>query len=191
MDFVFSEGHTGEFTPPRSPRMSFLSKRTEGKNNAPPREIEVVARTPVGDYTPSPRPTRKEGGVSVEDLLKSAAIMGDQQMLDRLLQEGLSVNCNDEIGNSPLHHCCEHGHVTLVRRLLEYEADVSATNQSYLTPLHVAAVNGHCEIATLLLKHNAPLDHTDVGGMTGAPPTLPLPLFLLLLLSVLGTDRGG
>ena len=125
------------------------------------------------------RPSRRKGTVSREAKLKSAAIMGDTQMLARLLKIEGFLHSEDEEGNSPLHHCAEHGHVAMVKILVEQKADVNAKSKSFTSPLHIAAVNGHLDIVALLIKQKADVNHPDVGGLTGK-------LFFLVFLFFVG-----
>lgn len=114
------------------------------------------------------RPARRKGKISKDDILKSAAIMGDTTMFLKLLKEEENfVNYQDTEGNTPLHHCAEHGQISLVQLLIEKKGNVNIKNKSLSTPLHIASVNGHQEVVSFLLKNNATIDIADIGGLTG------------------------
>ena len=116
----------------------------------------------------SSRPKRRKGSVTPSDILISAAIMGDLTKLTELVEDGLSVHSTNEEGNTPLHHCAEHGHLPMVKFLVEKNACVDTSNKSSTSPLHVAVVNGNADIVSFLIKNNANIDHQDIGGHTGS-----------------------
>ena len=116
----------------------------------------------------SSRPKRRKGSVTPSDILISAAIMGDLTKLTELVEDGLSVHSTNEEGNTPLHHCAEHGHLPMVKFLVEKNACVDTSNKSSTSPLHVAVVNGNADIVCFLIKNNANINHQDIGGHTGS-----------------------
>ncbi|XP_022108404.1 ankyrin repeat domain-containing protein 40-like isoform X2 [Acanthaster planci] len=65
----------------------------------------------------------------LEDKFREAASIGDQDMLDKLLQLGVNVNAQHRInGWTALHWASKRGHPTIVRHLLTNGADRSLTN---------------------------------------------------------------
>lgn len=51
-----------------------------------------------------------------------------------------------DIGWSPLHEACNHGHVKIAAILLDNEAFVNALGMDGDTPLHDAVNNSHIEV---------------------------------------------
>ncbi|XP_038068795.1 ankyrin repeat domain-containing protein 40-like isoform X1 [Patiria miniata] len=65
----------------------------------------------------------------LEDKFREAASIGDQDMLEKLLQLGVNVNAQHRInGWTALHWASKRGHPTIVRYLLTHGADRSLTN---------------------------------------------------------------
>ncbi|ELU04394.1 hypothetical protein CAPTEDRAFT_114897, partial [Capitella teleta] len=84
-----------------------------------------------------------------------------EELLQKLLREGASVNKVNRNGNSPLHVAIRERNEEAVDLLLEYQADVNVRDTSGLTPLHLACVNKDLAIATLLLEKGANVDQRD------------------------------
>ena len=66
-----------------------------------------------------------------------ACTNGDEARLRQLLQEGFSVNAQDEFGYSPIHAAASYGQVDLLRVLLSLGADVNIRDNEGDTPLLV------------------------------------------------------
>jgi len=69
-------------------------------------------------------------------------------------KSNLSV-CQDANGQTPIHICAMHGHVSKVRSLLQQGAQINVTDAKGNTPLHLAARYGHELFILELLGHNA------------------------------------
>ncbi|PIK47733.1 putative ankyrin repeat domain-containing protein 12 [Apostichopus japonicus] len=80
-----------------------------------------------------------------ETSLHLAAIKGDIQVAESLINQGADVNAQDYAGWTALHEACNHGHSELTDLLLTAGAFVNALGSDDYTPLHDAAVNGHRE----------------------------------------------
>ena len=85
-------------------------------------------------------------------------------MADYLIRRGADVDAIDGAGNSPLHHACALGNLSLARLLAAPGADVGIKDSEGRTALHMAASHGHTEIADYLLDDGAERDEMDEAG---------------------------
>jgi hypothetical protein len=85
----------------------------------------------------------------------------------KALDNGVSPNVRNDLGETPLLLAAAHGHAVMVKVLLLYGADPTAADRLGQTPLAAARGKGHADIADLLAHH---------GGAAGAlAPDLPPP----------------
>ena len=61
----------------------------------------------------------------MSDELLAASATGDGDTVTTLLQEGVSVNSQDENGDNGLHLSCEKGHEEVVKIFLDNECDIN------------------------------------------------------------------
>ncbi|XP_071533218.1 uncharacterized protein [Panulirus ornatus] len=90
----------------------------------------------------------------------------DLDMVQLLVELGVSINQGDSGGLTPLHIACTHGYPHLARLLIKARANVNARTHQGHTPLHLAALRGSQALVELLLSHGAVVDVTDVDGCT-------------------------
>lgn len=97
--------------------------------------------------------------------LHAAAVKGDLKWAQRALDEGASINEQDEIGWAPLHHAVAHGHPEMVAFLLDHGAGINDRdgNEGY-TPLMQASLSGHVDVVKVLLKRGADVHRRDKQG---------------------------
>lgn len=113
--------------------------------------------------------------VSFERGIWTAALDGDVDRVNRLLQKGVLVDAADSAGYTALHYATRGGHVRVCEILLEHGAKVNARTRGIkATPLHRAAYMGHVEVVDLLLRHGAAPNLTDVDGRTALHRTIPM-----------------
>lgn len=72
----------------------------------------------------------------------------------------------DDIGRTPLHFACRHGHVDVATTLLEHGAHINSTDHYKRTPLYLASQSGHEEIVRLLLRQGASVGSADSYNKT-------------------------
>lgn len=66
--------------------------------------------------------------------LHLAAILGETEVAEALLQAGAKPNIKDAMGNTPLHLACENGHQSTIQMLMRYSANPSIRNQAGEVP---------------------------------------------------------
>ena len=99
-------------------------------------------------------------------LAHSAALQGDKEVLQTLLDAGLDVEASDERGETPLMCAARGGNVDCVRLLLQRRADVHKKATSGGTPAHHAAERGDKEMLLALLDAGCEVDTADCCGYT-------------------------
>lgn len=107
-------------------------------------------------------------------LIHDAALRRDVAEVERLLQEGVSINAQDRPdGSTPLMYAAMNGHVAVVERLLALGADVGLQSRCGFLAVHRACGSkcaSHCRkrasdsIVALLLDAGAPINGRDVLG---------------------------
>ena len=90
-----------------------------------------------------------------KDALVTAAFLEDVKFFEQLVADGADLNCQDEIGQTPLHAAAEQGRTKLVRRLLNLGAQPNVRDFDGDTPLDVASFREHTEIVVLLESSGA------------------------------------
>jgi len=63
----------------------------------------------------------------------------DIKQVERLIQSGIDVNCENEFGDSPLLQACLNENVPIVKLLVENKADINKPDRFSCTPLLIAS----------------------------------------------------
>jgi ankyrin repeat protein len=104
--------------------------------------------------------------------LLAAVKKSDFAAVQRLLQQGASVNVSEADGSTALHRAVESDDPEMTRLLLRAGADAKRANRYGMTPLHLAAVNGNGALVRELLDAgadpNAVLPEGETVLMTAA-----------------------
>ncbi|KAK8724190.1 hypothetical protein OTU49_011260 [Cherax quadricarinatus] len=87
-------------------------------------------------------------------------------MVQLLVELGVSINQGDSGGLTPLHIACTHSYTNLAGLLIKARANVNARTHQGRTPLHLAAVRGNQDLVKLLLSQEAAVDVVDGDGCT-------------------------
>ncbi len=95
-----------------------------------------------------------------------AARYGHENIVRLLLDRGVDVDQQDELGNTPLIAVAGEGHTSILRLLLERGANVHLSTNDGTTALMNAAANGRLEHVRLLLQAGARLDRRNQAGET-------------------------
>ena len=126
-----------------------------------------------------------------EELQRAAlafARKGETETLASMIEAGLSVDLQDEKGNSLLMLATYNQNLDTSRMLLEKGAQPDLRNDRGQTPLGGVAFKGYAGIAALLLEHGADVNADNGGGKT---PLCFATLFARLKVRKLLKQRGG
>lgn len=107
--------------------------------------------------------------IAASKLLIRAAQQGDIQQSQALIVDGnADVNYQTEVGDTPLHICCElEGRLSLVELLLGFGADPNISRRPTCggeTPLHIAVRKANYVLAQKLLSNKANANIPTGGG---------------------------
>ncbi|XP_014681457.1 PREDICTED: serine/threonine-protein kinase TNNI3K-like isoform X2 [Priapulus caudatus] len=138
------------------------------------------------------------GSVPMENIFSETALHAactngkSLDLIQFLLDQKVSINCQGKDGHTALHSACFHGHIKVVQYLLDHGADMNLTAYSSdqsngsekkeeQTCLMWAYERGHDAIVTLLKHHKRPHDQSACGdysqpGGEGSYVSVPSPL---------------
>ena len=117
--------------------------------------------------SPSASPSLSESSENIYD----AALTGDWDEVNKLLEEGYPVNAQEPTSDMTiLSIAAARGHENIVRLLLDKGADVSFEDESGYTALLQAARTGEASIVALLLGSVSKVhDHPEAGRYEAYP----------------------
>jgi ankyrin repeat protein len=106
----------------------------------------------------------KETESSHGTALQLAALEGNKDMVELLLQKGANVAAVNKDGMTALHLAAGNGFRSIVESLAGHKADANAVSNKGVTPLHLAVANGFKVTAEYQLENGADpnLDCSDV-----------------------------
>lgn len=85
-----------------------------------------------------------------EETLLDAAIFGDEDVVEKILEKNINVNIQDDVGNTALILACMEGHIKVVEILVKANADKSIINKYGNDALFYAKQNNHPDIVKLI-----------------------------------------
>ncbi len=98
--------------------------------------------------------------------LHDAAARASLSLIRSLLSQGVSLDDEDSLGFTALHHSALSGQRRAVAILLSHGAEIDATTNNGETPLHLASSIGAVDIVELLLRRGADIGSVDRYGDT-------------------------
>jgi ankyrin repeat protein len=128
--------------------------------DAKPGQIFTMVGAPsAGGAVPKKVRFMEEGDMGLHE----ASERGDEDTVQRLLENGADVNAKGEDGDTPLCRAASHGREGVVGLLLRNGADIKAKDWCGYTPLCWAACNGYKRVVELLLENGADVNAGDFG----------------------------
>ena len=103
---------------------------------------------------------------SMQTALHIAASNSQYFAVKTLIDSGASVDCCDDVGETPLILAAESGNAEIVELLVSFGADINAADYSGSTALHLSAINNHSNIALWLLENGSDPFCKDCNGET-------------------------
>lgn len=113
-----------------------------------------------------------QGASNNERVLAAARDDNEDLLLEVFEQGNFDINCQDGLGNTPLHNAVLHGSTDVLEHILSHEdCDVDPINRiDKATPLHLAAQIQHTELRLYifdsLLEAGADTSIKDKNGET-------------------------
>lgn len=101
------------------------------------------------------RERRIKGRMSDCELLLEAEGRGAIGQVEKHLSRGVSSDCRDEKGRTPLIRACASGKTAMAAVILRYNPNVNLVDEIGYTALISAAFNGHMEAVKLLMSNGA------------------------------------
>lgn len=98
--------------------------------------------------------------------LIEALVMGNPDIVNRLVQAGGDPNVTDPQGNTPLMTAVQMNNPAMVRLLLNYGADPKLTTSAGMTPLLSAITSNQLDMIAALLEREGGLNVQDHEGRT-------------------------
>ncbi|XP_029951992.1 ankyrin repeat domain-containing protein 27-like [Salarias fasciatus] len=99
--------------------------------------------------------------------LHVAAVCGQAQLIDLLIQKGASVNATDYHALTPLHLACQRGYQGVTLLLLHYKANTDAQDNNGNTALHLACMYGHEDCVKALVYYDLQTCRLDLQNDKG------------------------
>jgi len=91
---------------------------------------------------------------------------GQNDFVERLLQQGADVNVPDKHGNTPLHYAAQNCNFDMLSMLQSHNAEILG-NEYGFTPLHQACSSNHEDVAKFLISSmGASVSDIDYSGNT-------------------------
>ncbi|XP_009791485.1 protein VAPYRIN-like [Nicotiana sylvestris] len=100
------------------------------------------------------------------DSLCVAARKGDVRTIQRLIENGASINGRDQHGWTALHRASFKGKIDVVRSLIDMGIEMDGKDGEGYTALHCAVESGHVDVAEMLVKKGADVEARTSKGVT-------------------------
>ena len=104
-------------------------------------------------------------GTDVSDIYRAACV-GDLDRVKNLIEQGVAVDANDELGWTPLYWAASMGQEEVGEFLLSKGARADVKTQDGSTPLHQASYSGALHLAELLISKGAEVNAKNKQGNT-------------------------
>nr|GEV95654.1 ankyrin repeat-containing protein [Tanacetum cinerariifolium] len=110
--------------------------------------------------------TRLFDSLRLGDRLCTASRKGEVRTINRVLENGASINGIDQHGWTALHRASFKGYTDAVRVLIEKGVNIDARDEEGYTAMHCAAESGNADVLELLVKKGADVKARTNKGVT-------------------------
>lgn len=150
---------------------TLLHDATQRYQNVPDLEFLRELATRMKKMTPETGQADDDINAEIDkkfrDLLFYSIRKGEVEEVELLLNKGVDVHADDNVGWPPMVRAAEDGQLRIVEILLEREADPLKGTVGDRLPLHFAAESGHLAVVQLLLKQpTVDANQRDYTGQT-------------------------
>ncbi|ACP21050.1 hypothetical protein Aasi_1784 [Candidatus Amoebophilus asiaticus 5a2] len=103
-----------------------------------------------------------------ETALHQAVKLGDEYIVELLLEKGASINIQNIEGETVLHLATNSNNTDLAKKIIGKGAKLEVQNKRGYTPLHLAAEQGYIDVAKELIPHlnSEQLNLANIEGQT-------------------------
>jgi ankyrin repeat protein len=105
--------------------------------------------------------TQQPVPLPVQTVLHEAALNGQAEAVDSLLEQGIDVNALDQDGRTALMYAAFNGYEGIVTSLVAHDAGINIKDNYGRTPLMFAATGPFPGTVRMLLDHKAEIDAVD------------------------------
>ncbi|XP_034045645.1 caskin-1 isoform X3 [Thalassophryne amazonica] len=98
--------------------------------------------------------------------LHHAALNGNLELINLLLESQAAVDIRDQKGMRPLHYAAWQGKAEPMKMLLKSGSSVNGQSDEGQIPLHLSAQHGHYDVSEMLLQHQSNPCIVDNAGKT-------------------------
>ncbi|XP_031626684.1 carboxypeptidase A1-like [Contarinia nasturtii] len=123
--------------------------------------LKNILRSLSSVSSPNGRPKSKD-----EEFLIAASV-GNTQILEKLIDEGVNLNTRSVQGMTALHFAADNGHYEVAKLLVYSRADVNAQDFFLNTPLHIASSHDDVDMMKLFIENGARL---SIQNLARSPP---------------------
>ena len=102
-----------------------------------------------------------------ESLIHVAAELGLDKLVERLIQRGVEVNCQNNEKMTPLHIAAQSGHIQVAKLLVENKANINYDESQY-TPFYCAVLNDQYEMVKFLVQCGADINLGQSSHLTNS-----------------------
>ncbi len=88
-------------------------------------------------------------------LINIASLLGEYNIVDQLIKQGVNLGQTDNDGNTALHRAASKGRLKIVKLLIANKIRINVVNKKRQTPLWIAAAQGKFKVVKYLLGRHA------------------------------------
>ena len=142
-------------------------EQTDKFNSTPLTKAIWEDRKDVVEYLISQKANIKHQGNKGQTALAIAALKGNADIFDMLLDNGADINFVEEkTGKALLHVAAERGNRNIIKRLLTEKLDINQDDNYQMTPLHYAVSGRKFKTVKLLVESGADVNAKSKTGST-------------------------